>query len=128
MKNIFPLFLDKIEFENLLKFFFFKISLIFKNKFYILIFVNRKSNEILNLIYVFPKFDKILINIPPLLAWSKKKFPTKVTKKDRKIQTFLGHTKNTKKGSQIQCHKKNSTKVAQNIFKKIKKGFLQPKQ
>ena len=54
-----PFFLDKIEFENLLKFFFFKISLIFKNKFYILIFVNRKSNEILNLIYVFPKFDKI---------------------------------------------------------------------
>ena len=36
-----------------------------------------------------------------------KKFPTRVTKKDKKIQTFLGHTKQRKKGSQINCHKKS---------------------
>ena len=36
----------------------------------------------------------------------KKNFLTIVTNKDKKIQTSLGQTKNTKKGSQIQCHKK----------------------
>ena len=40
-----------------------------------------------------------------------KKFPTRVTKKDKKIQTFLTHTKNAKRGSQIQSKKKFSTKV-----------------
>ena len=48
----------------------------------------------------------------------KRNFLTIVTNKDKKIQTSLGHTKNTKKGSQIVSQKKFSTKVA----KKIKKN------
>ena len=53
-----------------------------------------------------------------------KKFPTKVTKKNKKkFKPFLDTQKNSKKGSQIQCHKKKViTKVAKKI-KKTKKGF-----
>ena len=117
-KNIFPLFLDKIEFENLLKFFFFKISLIFKNKFYILIFVNRKSNEILNLIYVFPKFDKILINIPPLLAWSKKVSHLSDKKGQENLNLSWTHKKYKKGFSNTVSQKKFSTKLAKQIEKR----------
>ena len=45
-----------------------------------------------------------------------KKFPTRVTKKDKKIQTFLAHTKNAKKGSQIQSQKKKISTKVPNFF------------
>ena len=53
-----------------------------------------------------------------------KKFPTRVTKKDKKIQTFLAHTKNAKKGSQIQSQKKSFLLKCQKFFKELKNGVL----